>query len=125
MGDYSDVALCLTKTGAAKLATAVEARVSDTYGDFASNDIKEMVGREPAHKDMASGTVAFCWTGMKWYADFEEVAFVENFMADLEYEDYYFIRVGEDYNDIEVNGGFWDNSFGMRIERRIVLEDAG
>ena len=38
---------------------------------------------------------------------------------------YYFIRVGEDYNDIEVNGGFWDNSFGMRIERRIVLEDAG
>lgn len=37
-------------------------------------------------------------------------------MADLEYEDYYFIRIGEDYDDIEVNGGFWDNPLGMRIK---------
>ena len=121
MGYYSDVALCLTKTGAAKLATAVEARVSDTYGEFASNAIKEMVGREPAHKDMDSGAVAFCWNGMKWYADFEEVAFVENFMADLEYEDYYFIRVSEDYDDIEVNGGFWDNPLGLSLMRGIAV----
>lgn len=54
---------------------------------------------------------------MKWYADFEDVSFVESFMADLKYEEYYFIRVGEDYDDIKVNGGFCDNPLGLRITR--------
>lgn len=125
MGYYSDVALCLTKAGAAQLATAIEARVGRSPTDFACSAIKDLVGGEPACKDAATGAVAFCWSGMKWYADFEEVAFVENFMADLEYTEYYFIRVGEDYDDIEVIGGFWDNPLGMRIERRIAMGDAG
>lgn len=125
MGYYSDVALCLTGTGSAKLATAIEAHVSNTTEDFASSAIKDLVGGEPAYNDVDSGAVAFCWNGMKWYAVFEEVAFVESFMADLEYAEYYFIRVGEDYDDIEVNGGFWDNPLGMRIERRIVMGDTG
>ena len=125
MGYYSDVALCLTKAGAAKLATAIEARVSSTPTDFTCSAIKDLVGDEPAYKDAATGAVAFCWNGMKWYAVFEEVAFVESFMADLEYAEYYFIRVGEDYDDIEVNGGFWGNPLGMRIERKIAMGDTG
>lgn len=121
MGYYSDVALCLTRAGAAQLATAIEARVGSTTENFASIAIKDLIGGEPAHKDAATGAVAFFWSGTKWYADFEEVAFVENFMADLEYEDYYFIRVGEDYDDIEVNGGFWDNPLGMCLVRGITF----
>ncbi len=122
MGYYSDVALCLTKAGAAQLATVIEARVGSSPENFASSAIKDLLGGEPAHKDAATGAVAFCWSGMKWYADFEEVAFVESFMADLEYEDYYFIRVGEDYDDIEVNGGFWDNPLGMCLVRGITFD---
>ena len=122
MGYYSDVALCLTRTGAAQLATAIEAHVSNTTEDFASSAIKELVGGEPAHKDVDSGAVAFFWSGMKWYADFEGVAFVESFMADLEYAEYYFIRAGEDYDDIEVNGGFGDNPLGMRFARGITFD---
>ena len=36
-------------------------------------------------------------------------------MADLKYAEYYFIRMGEDYDDMEVNGGSSDNPLGMRI----------
>ena len=122
MGYYSDVALCLTKAGAAQLATAIKARVSSTPTDFACSAIKDLIGGEPAHKDVDSGAVAFFWSCIKWYADFAAVAFVENFMADLEDTEYYFIRVGEDYDDIEVNGGFWDNPLGMRFARGITFD---
>ena len=122
MGYYSDVALCLTRAGAEKLAAAVEARTGNTSDDFGSTAIRELIGGEPAHRDVGTGTVAFCWSGVKWYSDFEGVAFVENFMADLEYTKYYFIRVGEDYDDIEVNGGFWDNPLGMRFARGITFD---
>ena len=90
MGYYSDVALCLTRTGVAKLATAIEAHVNNTPEDFASSAI-------------------------------EEVAFVESFMADLEYAEYYFIRVGEDYDDIETHGCFRGNPFNIPKERKIIV----
>lgn len=44
MGDYANVALYLTRTGAAKLATAIEADVNNTTEDFASSAIEELVG---------------------------------------------------------------------------------
>ena len=119
MGYYSDVALCLSKAGAEKLAAAIEARIGNTPDDFGSNVIKALIGGEPVRKDEDTGTVAFCWSGVKWYSDFEGVAFVENFMADLDDEDYYFIRIGEDYDDIEVIGGFWDNPLGIQVMREI------
>ncbi len=121
MGYYSDVALCLTKVGAAQLATAIEARVGSSPENFASSAIKDLIGGEPVCKDAATGAVAFFWSCIKWYADFEAVAFVENFMADLEYEDYYFIRVGENHDDTEVSGGFWDNTLGMCLVRGIAF----
>ena len=43
-------------------------------------------------------------------------------MNDLEYEDYYFIRVGEDNDDTDVRGGFWENPFGMCLVRGIAFD---
>ena len=93
------MALCLTKAGAAQLATAIKARVSSTPTDFACSAIKDLIGGEPAHKDVDSGAVAFFWSCIKWYADF----------------------VGENHDDTEVNGGFWDNTLGMYLVRGIAF----
>jgi len=69
-----------------------------------------------------SGAVAWLWEHLKWYLEYEDVAFFESLMNDLEYEDYYFIRVGEDNDDTDVRGGFWENPFGMCLVRGIAFD---
>ena len=46
-------------------------------------------------------------------------------MNELEDEDYRFIRIGEEYDDTEVHGGFWENPFGLELNRSIALGKAG
>ena len=47
---------------------------------------------------------------------------MENFISGISAENYYFIRVGEDYEDTEVRGLFWDNPMDMRLAREIVFD---
>ncbi len=42
----------------------------------------------------------------------------------LEEDDYRFIRVGEDNDDTEVQGNYWDDPFDLTLCRNIHLEDA-
>ena len=50
-------------------------------------------------KALTSDMVYFGWDYLKWYEDYEDVTFIENFVCNLEY--YAFSRLGEDYGDIE------------------------
>lgn len=43
-------------------------------------------------------------------------------MDDLDEEDYYFVRTGEEYDDNEIRGLLWDNTFGITLSREIVLD---
>jgi hypothetical protein len=36
-------------------------------------------------------------------------------------ENYYFIRIGEENDDTEVRGCFWDNPFGFELSRGMTL----
>lgn len=119
MGYYSDVALCLTAKGMENLAVALAQAQQNEPENFTA--VKDFIGGIPDRKDQDSGAAAFLWEGLKWYSEFEDVAFVEKFIAGLEYADYYFIRVGEDDDDTEVKGGFWDNPLGMRLTRGIAF----
>jgi len=49
-----------------------------------------------------------------WYPD---VYFIEQFMDELDEEDFYFVRVGEDYEDNEIRGELYDNPFGIYLTR--------
>ena len=40
------------------------------------------------------------WQDIKWYTEYKEVAEIENFITNLDI--YKFIRLGEDYEDIEI-----------------------
>lgn len=119
MGYYSDVALCLTKNcmGQLKAALAEAERINPV--DFAA--IKMLIGGEPSKIDESTGAVVFLWKGEKWYDEFAEVAFVEAFMDSLPDEDFLFIRLGEDYDDIETRGSFRGKPFGAYVERKIVV----
>ena len=42
-------------------------------------------------------------------------------LKELDDEDYRFIRIGEDYDDTEVMGSFWDNPFDFELTRGMTL----
>ena len=44
-------------------------------------------------------------------------------MDEVEYEDFRFIRIDEEDDDIETRGGFWENLFNMDLQRGISLEE--
>ena len=119
MGYYSDVALCLTKNGMDQLKIALAEAERDKPDSLAA--IKILIGDEPSRTDESTGAVVFLWEGERWYDEFDEIAFVEEFMDNLSHEDFLFIRLGEDYDDIETCGSFRGKPFGMYVERKIVV----
>ena len=118
MGYYSDVALCLTKNGMDQLKTALAEAERNKPDSFAA--IKMLIGDEPSKIDEGSGSVVFLWEGEKWDDEFDEIEFVEEFMDNLSHEDFLFIRIGEDYDDIEIRGSFCGTPFNISVERKII-----
>lgn len=98
MGYYSDVALCLTRAGVAQLATVIEARVAAPHR-LCLQRHKGLDRRRTCLQGRGHRAVAFFWSCIKWYADF----------------------VGENHDDTEVNGGFWDNTLDMCLVRGIAF----
>ena len=115
MGYYSDVALCLTKNGMDQLKSALVQAERNNPENFAA--IKMLIGGEPSKIDESTGVVVFLWKGEKWYEEFAEMAFVAKLMDSLPSEDFLFIRLGEDYDDIETRGSYWGNPQRVRLTR--------
>ena len=117
MGYYSDVAVCLTKNGMDQLKIALSEAERNNPDNFAA--IKMLIGGEPSKIDEGSGSAVFLWEGEKWYDEFDEIAFVTKVMDSLSDEDFLFIRLGEDYDDIETRGSYRCNPQLVRITREI------
>ena len=120
MGYYSDVALCLTKNGMDQLKTALSEAERNNHGNFAA--IKMLIAGEPSKIDERTGAVDFLWKGEKWYEEFAEMAFVAKLMDSLPSEDFLFIRLGEDYDDIETRGSYQCNPQLVRITREVAAD---
>ena len=103
------MALCLTNNGMDQLKTALAEAERAKPDSFAA--IKILIGDEPSRTDESTGAVVFLWKGERWYDEFDEIAFVEEFMDNLPHEDFLFIRIGEGYDDIETRGSFCGKLF--------------
>ena len=66
----------------------------------------------------------YFWTYQKWCSQFPEIMFFENLMNELEPESFYFVRIGEELDDNEVRGSFWDNPFDLGIDRSITFSES-
>lgn len=121
MGYRSDVGLCLTKNGVSALMDKLDKSDEETktlVTDLLSNPEKHF-------KDSGTGSEIWYWTWLKWYLDYQDVAFIENALMDMDAADYLFIRVGEDAEDNDIQGDFWDNPFDMVFSRSIDFEKSG
>lgn len=120
MGYRSDVALTLTKEAVQKLNMAI-ANADNEKSKAAS----QLLANPDKHLcDADTGAELWSWNAGKWYADYPDVAFIENFIANIAGDDNYrFIRIGEDWDDDELEGYFLDNPFDLHLNREISFED--
>ena len=123
MGYRSEVGLCLAGPAQAKLEAGLLslANGEGTVKASEAEAIQQLFKAADHRKDEADGATAYHWPSLKWYPEYPEVGFVENFMATLEEDEYLFIRLGESDDDIETRGLFWDNPFQMSLSRSIVF----
>lgn len=122
MGYYSEVCLAFSQKAASEFKKAMR---EDNVSEETREDIQYLLEHAEKHYQDNAGAECWYWHWRTWYNDspeyFPGVAFIESFMKELPNDDFCFIRVGEDYEDVEVCGWWWDNPFGVSLTREIVL----
>ncbi len=118
----SEVGLALTRAGVEAMQRklsdhALEEEIRTCVADFFNTSEK--------HRKEESGEEAWYGDYLKWYTDdpeyFPEVDFIEKLLSELEDEDFRVIRIGEDNDDTDVRGTFWENPFDMELGRCITF----
>lgn len=105
MGYRSDVALAMKEERFKELIKTMDDK---TAAEFVSGaDFKE---REE--------WVLVYFSDVKWYDDYPEVKAVNNFISDLDEEDYSYHILGEDQDDY-IQRGTYDNPFEIRLTRSL------
>ena len=118
MGYRSNVCLILTAEGEKQLRAKI-AELPDN--DDTSIKMKELLDNYPdtAWVDKETGSTIYHWEALKWYNEYTEVKFMDQFFNEIDSNDYLFLRLGEDYMDIHIKGSFWDNPYRADIYRSI------
>ena len=117
MGYSSRVGICISQDAAAFLDAKIR---------VLSPVLKEEVARlfeDADFKKQDDDARAWYWDGFKWYSSDSGVAFLEGYLDDLEWDQYLYIRVGEELDDVDYRGGLWDNPFGMCLTRAIEFNE--
>ena len=114
MGYYSEVGLCLAPESAKALKEAIKSLPDDEL----RQEISDLIESATLHTH-PNGDIAYWWNWLKWYQNFADIKFIMEFIWSLPNESYYFIRIGEETEDVEIQGGYWDNPFPMGLDRSI------
>lgn len=118
MGYYSDVAIAVRKRDAKRLLEEAAKLPNDNY-------VKKLVERHQEILDdidpNPEGVQILRWYGVKWYDEFGEVKYIMDFIRSLGESNYEFMRIGEDYTDIEHTGDINGNCC-LYLERNICFD---
>lgn len=113
MGYRSNVALCLDKPALNVLENRLD------LDPVAKSAFQELTSCADHFTDAATSNEMWYWRDIKWYADYPEIAFLNQFLDELDYLEYYFIRIGDDVDDTEIRGNYWENPFDLYVSRKI------
>ena len=120
MGYCSHVALCLSSAAEAALQKKYRAALCDPESDLPP-DAENLLDPPDRHYEQQGASLRI-WEAVKWYKEeFPELGFLHNFLNDLSYDDWLFLRYGEELDHIERDGGYFDNPFNIRIARSFTL----
>jgi len=119
MGYRSDIGLALTQKAVQILHQKLNALDKNSEAFSVVTDF--LIYADKHYEDTDSGAEVYLWEYVKWYEEFPDVSFIENLLAELDWEDFLFIRIGDELDDIETRGSFWNNPFDLGISRKISI----
>ncbi len=127
MGYYSEIGLCLNNTAHEKMLA--ELKKQDETIQAEVHDLLAAAQKYVAIQGNDHEATLYHWSWIKWYSQFPEVKFMEDFIATLTDDDdaplqYRFVRIGEEYEDIEVHGSYYENPFEMDAGRGVYISDS-
>lgn len=119
MGYYSDIAVVMRKARYTELLKSIDAINDNKLKD----NVKTLMQSAYVDESPCKKWVAIKWTNQKWYVhEYPYVGFIDAFFDKLDEEEpqnyYRIIRVGEDYDDIEIFGSC---SMGIHLKRCIEI----
>ena len=117
MGYRSHVGICLAQDA----FTRLEAKIQ-TLSQSLQEEVRSLFEDSEFTRE-GEGNRAWYWEGFKWYSSDPDIVFLAGYLSDLDDELYLYIRVGENLDDVEYRGRFWDNPFGMRLTRGIGFDE--
>lgn len=123
MGYCPDVVLVL-KAG---IVESFDQMIGSYYDE--EQELKYFWEKCKQHIIAENGDVLYYWRYIKWYRRCQEVDLVERWMNQLDNENlsdqYLFVRMGEEWEDIEYRGNFEDengeNPFYIEVVREITF----
>lgn len=116
MGYYSDIAFVLSPEAAQKLDHLLRQEAEDS-------DNTQAIRYAETTRESADGSRLYYWDLVKWYPEFPEIAWIEDFRDSLPSDDFLFIRLGEYLNDVEELGTYYGNPFGVSVHREITFHN--
>ncbi len=121
MGYCSHVALCLSPAGEAAFQKEYAAALRAPESDFPS-DSENILNHPDGHYEKQGASLRI-WEAVKWYKkEFPDLRFLHDFLDELPCDDWIFRRYGEELDDIERDGMYYDNPFNIRITRSFAFE---
>lgn len=115
MGYYSEVAFALTEEGAKKFFAKVK-----------KAECRKQIHKllmDADYKNSIEGAYFWYWKEIKWYDFardyFPEIVFIREFMDKSDPDDFRFMIVGEEQDDVDIRGYFCDDPFGLMIHTYI------
>ena len=120
MGYRSNIALAMSK----KVKNEFYRKLaSEKVNNETRKEVKSLFESATQHlTDPDTGAEVWYWSDLKWYQGYSDVDFIEGVLSELNDDEFYFVRVGEDYEDNDIRGWWSDNPFGITFCTEIVFD---
>jgi hypothetical protein len=104
-----------------EVAVVIKKEVYETFVNGLSEEDKKNIGEllQDAEKHENEYAVLLRWQDIKWYLDYNDVGAFMKSLENLDEDDYLFVRIGDDMDDTQTCGYWWDNTFDVSINRSI------
>ena len=120
MGYYSEVGLTISAAGykqlTGKLTTLEDSELRTV--------VENLLAHADTHYTSKEGDQLWFWNWTKWYSTFPEINWLQAQLNELDAQDFYFIRIGEEFDDVETDGSCCENPFEMEVSRGISMREA-
>jgi hypothetical protein len=128
MGYDSEVALCMNKDAVTIFQEKL--KLCATVNPELHKAVVKYLDTAERREDKDTGDVLYIWACTKWYGavfaklgmGYPEVAEIELIISELPDPTYKFIRIGEEFEDVTVDGEYENNAFHLAVARQIVAK---